>query len=86
MDSTTKKFAVRETAFVLGCSTFTIYSMFKGKIEGGLTEDQLEQVIRHLSGKGIKPYKYKTAELEKVKLYLNERPEAQQHMIERRDA
>ena len=64
MDSTTKKFAVRETAFVLGCSTFTIYSMFKGQIEGGLTEDQLE----------------------KVKLYLNERPEAQQHMIERRNA
>lgn len=84
MNNDTNKFAVRETAFVLGCSPYVIYSMFKGRIEGGLTEDQLEEVIRHLQRKDIKPYKYKTAELEKVKLYLNERPEAQQVMIERR--
>lgn len=83
-DTTETKFAVREAAFVLGCSTFLIYSMFKGKIKGGLTEDQLEEVIRHLQRQDIKPYKYKPAELEKVKLYLNERPEAQQQFIERR--
>ena len=78
------KYAVRETAFVLGCSPYVIYSHFKGKVEGGLTQDQLDEIIRHLQKKGIKPYKYKTAELEKVKLYLNEQPEAQQVMIERR--
>lgn len=79
-----KRFAVRETAFVLGCSPYVIYSHFKGKVEGGLTQEQLDEIIRHLQKKGIKPYKYKTAELEKVKLYLNEQPEAQQVMIERR--
>lgn len=73
-----EKFKVREAAFVLGCSPYVIYSMFKGKIDGGLTEDQLDEVIRHLARKDIKPYKYKTAELEKVRIYLGSKPETQQ--------
>lgn len=82
MRETPEKFAVRETALVLGCSPYVIYSKFKGQICGGLTEEQLDEVLAHLSKKGIRPYKYKTAELEKVKLYLDARPGAQQHIKE----
>jgi len=77
------KFAVREAAFVLGCSPYVIYSMFKGQVEGGLTPEQLDQVQAHLQSTGHKPYRYKTAELERIKLYLGSKPEAQQYIIEK---
>ena len=82
MDYTQERFAVRETAAVLGCSTFVIYSMFKGKIEGGLTVKQLEQVRSHISKKGFKPYKYKAEELDKIKMYIDSHPGEQQHIKE----
>ena len=82
IDNTQERFAVRETAHVLGCSTYVIYSMFKGKLKGGLTVKQLEQVRSHISKKGYKPYKYKPEELDKIKLYIDSHPGEQQHIKE----
>lgn len=73
-----QKFKVREAAYVLGCSPYVIYSMFKGKIDGGITEEQLDEIWLHLQSKGHKPYKYESAEVEKVKFYIAQKPGAQQ--------
>lgn len=77
-----KRYKVRETAFALGISTFVIYSMFKGEIEGGLTEDQLRQVYEHINQKGFKPYRYNPEEVMRVKLWVNSQEGAQQHITE----
>lgn len=79
---TPEKFAVRETALVLGCSPYVIYSQLKGQVDGGLTAEQLDRIIEHLAKKGIKPYKYKTAELEKARLYTDAKAGQQQHIKE----
>lgn len=73
-----QKFKVREAAYVLGCSPYVIYSMFKGKINGGITEEQLYEVWLHVQSKGHKPYKYESAEVERVKYYIAMKPGAQQ--------
>ena len=75
-----QKFKVREAAYVLGCSPYVIYSRFKGKIEDGITEEQLDEIWLHLQSKGHKPYKYETAEVEKVKFYIAQKPGAQQYI------
>ena len=77
-----QKFKVREAAFVLGCSPYVIYSRYKCQIEGGITEEQLDEIQAHLASKGHKPYKYEAAEVERVKFYLASKPEAQQYIME----
>lgn len=77
-----EKFKVREAAYVLGCSPYVIYSRYKGQIDGGITEEQLDDIWRHLQSKGHKPYKFERAEVERVKFYLASKPGAQQYIEE----
>ena len=77
-----EKFKVREAAYGLGCSPYVIYSRYKGQIDGGITEEQLDDIWQHLQSKGHKPYKFERAEVERVKFYLASKPGAQQFIEE----
>ena len=46
--------------------------------EAEMTEEQLDEIWLHLQSKGHKPYKYESAEVEKVKFYIAQKPGAQQ--------
>ena len=79
-------FKVKETAYVLGCTPELIYSYFKTRhepVDGGLREDQVERIIKHLNSKNRKPpFRLDKDEIRRVQLYVTNREGAQMQIME----
>lgn len=72
-------YKVRAVAYVLGCTPDLIYSHFKdlkSPIVGGLTEEQLDEIITHMR-KPRKAFKNKMDDIKRVQLYVNSKTEQQ---------
>lgn len=80
-----ERFKVRSAAYVLNCTPDLIYSYFKDRndpVEGGLTEEQLCRIYKHVNGGNRKrPFKNKVDDVARVQLYIQKNLQDQQFLV-----